>query len=76
MLKKNAHAQNEQTIKCYVCHQLTRINEALKKHAHDQNKQTMKMLCITDVLKKNAHDQNEQPIMHMTRAHMTQMNRL
>ena len=46
-LKKNAHDQNEQTIKCYVCHQLTRISDALKKHAHDQNEQTIKMQCMS-----------------------------
>ena len=47
MLKKNSHDQNEQTIKCYVCHQLMGINEALRKHGHDQNEQIMKMLCMS-----------------------------
>ena len=36
-LKKNAHDQNEQTIKSYVCHKLTGITDALKNNPHHQN---------------------------------------
>ena len=33
--------------KCYVCHQLTEITDALKKNTHDQNEQTIKMLFMS-----------------------------
>ena len=46
-LKKNAHDQNEQTIKCYVYRELTGISDTLKRNAHDQNQQTIKMLCMS-----------------------------
>ena len=47
LLKKNAHYQNEQTIECYVFHQLTGIADALRKNAHDQNEQAIRMLCMS-----------------------------
>ena len=46
-LKKNAHDQNEQTIKCFVCHELTGITDALKKNSYDQDEQTIEMLCMS-----------------------------
>ena len=33
--------------KCYVCHKLTGIMDALKKNAYDQNEQTIKMLSMS-----------------------------